>query len=70
MIVNFPHDRKYHADHLWAQDQPDGSCLIGVTDFAQDQLGGVTSRCIPFAQEKLSDTCIWCGKPPFGPIKK
>jgi len=41
MIVNFPHDRRYHADHLWAQDQPDGSCLIGVTDFAQDQLGGV-----------------------------
>lgn len=39
--MNFPHDRKYHADHLWAQDQPDGSCLIGVTDFAQDQLGGV-----------------------------
>jgi len=29
----------------------------------KDQLGGVTSRCIPFAQEKLSDTCIWCGKP-------
>ena len=24
---------------------------------------GVTSRCIPFQQEKLSDTCIYCGKP-------
>lgn len=24
---------------------------------------GVTSRCIPFAQEKLSDTCVYCGKP-------
>ena len=24
---------------------------------------GATSRCIPFKQEKLSDTCIYCGKP-------
>ena len=24
---------------------------------------GVTSRCMPFAQEKLSDTCVYCGKP-------
>ena len=39
--MNFPDDRKYHAEHLWAQSQPDGTCLIGITDFAQDQLGGV-----------------------------
>ncbi|MDR0883470.1 MAG: proline--tRNA ligase [Oscillospiraceae bacterium] len=24
---------------------------------------GVTSRCIPFAQERISDTCVCCGKP-------
>ena len=24
---------------------------------------GVTSRCIPFVQEQLSDTCVYCGKP-------
>ena len=24
---------------------------------------GVTSRCIPFEQEKISDTCVYCGKP-------
>ncbi len=24
---------------------------------------GVTSRCMPFEQEKISDTCICCGKP-------
>ena len=29
----------------------------------KDQLGGVTSRCIPFHQEHLADTCVWCGKP-------
>ncbi|WP_291440878.1 glycine cleavage system protein H [Desulfovibrio sp.] len=39
--MNFPNDRVYHADHLWAQEQADGSWLIGVTDYAQDQLGSV-----------------------------
>lgn len=24
---------------------------------------GVTSRCMPFQQEKLADTCVFCGKP-------
>ena len=24
---------------------------------------GATSRCIPFAQEKLADRCVCCGKP-------
>ena len=27
------------------------------------ELTGATSRCMPFKQEKLSDTCICCGKP-------
>ena len=32
-------------------------------DEIKDALGGVTSRCIPFRQEHLADTCVWCGKP-------
>ena len=24
---------------------------------------GVTSRCMPFEQEHIADTCIYCGKP-------
>ena len=24
---------------------------------------GVTSRCMPLEQEKVSDTCVCCGKP-------
>ena len=24
---------------------------------------GVTSRCMPFTQEKVSDVCVCCGKP-------
>ena len=28
----------------------------------KDKTGGVKSRCIPFDEEKLSDTCVCCGK--------
>ncbi|HNW05077.1 MAG TPA: proline--tRNA ligase [Oscillospiraceae bacterium] len=28
-----------------------------------EQTAGVTSRCIPFHQERLSDTCVCCGRP-------
>ena len=27
------------------------------------ELTGVTSRCIPFDQEEISDKCVCCGKP-------
>ncbi len=27
------------------------------------EVTGATSRCMPFAQEKLSETCVCCGKP-------
>ena len=27
------------------------------------ETAGVTSRCMPFAQETIADTCVCCGKP-------
>ena len=32
-------------------------------DTLKDETGGVKSRCIPFEEEHLSDTCVCCGKP-------
>ncbi|MBQ3928622.1 MAG: proline--tRNA ligase [Clostridia bacterium] len=29
----------------------------------KDETGGVKSRCIPFVEDHLSDTCVCCGKP-------
>ncbi len=29
----------------------------------KEETGGVKSRCIPFGEEKLCDTCVCCGKP-------
>jgi glycine cleavage system H protein len=39
--LQYPDDRRYHAEHLWAKETDDGSWAIGITDFAQDQLGEV-----------------------------
>ncbi len=33
------------------------------------ELTGATSRCMPFKQEKLADTCICCGKPATKMVK-
>jgi glycine cleavage system H protein len=41
MALNFPDDRRYHAEHLWAKDAGDGTFVVGITDFAQEQLGEV-----------------------------
>ena len=40
-MATFPTDRTYHPEHLWAQKQGDGSILVGVSDYAQEQLGSV-----------------------------
>ena len=29
----------------------------------KEETGGVKSRCIPFVEEHLADTCVCCGKP-------
>lgn len=41
MNLSYPGDRRYHPEHLWAQPQSDGSVLVGISDYAQDQLGAV-----------------------------
>jgi glycine cleavage system H protein len=38
--MNVPGDLKYTRDHEWARLQ-DGRVVVGITDFAQDQLGDV-----------------------------
>ena len=40
---------------MWCGDR---ACEDAIKEQA-----GVTSRCMPFAQEHLSDTCVCCGKP-------
>lgn len=40
-MSNIPADLKYVASHEWIRVESDGTVTIGVTDFAQEQLGDV-----------------------------
>ena len=39
--MQFPKELKYTKDHEWIKIQDDGSAYIGITDFAQSELGDI-----------------------------
>ena len=39
--MEFPDDRRYTKEHEWVKLEDDGTVLIGITDFAQGELGDV-----------------------------
>lgn len=41
-----PNDRRYTKEHEWAREQ-DGRVIVGITDYAQDQLGDVVFVGLP-----------------------
>jgi len=46
--LNFPDDLKYAEDHEWTKDE-NGEVTIGISDYAQDQLGDVVFVELPEA---------------------
>jgi len=40
-MSNIPAELKYVASHEWIRDEGDGTVTVGITDFAQAQLGDV-----------------------------
>lgn len=40
-MSNIPTELKYIASHEWIRDEGDGTVTVGITDFAQAQLGDV-----------------------------
>ena len=42
-----PNDRKYSAEHQWAQPEADGTITVGITDFAQETLGDLVFIQLP-----------------------
>ena len=39
--MTYPTDRRYSKDHEWIRLEDDGRGLVGITDYAQAQLGDV-----------------------------
>ncbi|CAO0822103.1 Glycine cleavage system H protein [Desulfarculales bacterium] len=44
--MNFPDDLRYSPDHLWVRLEGN-LAIVGISDFAQDQLGGVVYVDLP-----------------------
>jgi glycine cleavage system H protein len=51
--MNVPDDLRYSSDHEWARAEG-GSVRVGITDFAQDQLGPVVFVQLPTVGAKLT----------------
>lgn len=49
-------NRSGYLKAMWCGD-------VACEDKIKDATGGVKSRCIPFEEEHLADTCVCCGKP-------
>jgi glycine cleavage system H protein len=39
--MNFPSDRRYTSDHEWILPAGDGTARVGITDYAQSELGDI-----------------------------
>ena len=54
-----PPDLKYTATHQWVRMVADGTVAVGITDYAQEQLGDVVFVQLPEAGRKVKrgETC-------------
>jgi len=52
--MNFPKELKYTKTHEWVKDNGDGTYTIGITDYAQDQLGDLVFVNLPEEGETLT----------------
>lgn len=51
--MNFPEDLRYTSDHEWVKVLEDGSVRVGITDFAQSELGDIV-----FVETKAAGTSL------------
>jgi glycine cleavage system H protein len=52
--MNIPNELKYLKTHEYVQLETDGTAIIGITDFAQDQLGDVVFVELPAVGRMVS----------------
>lgn len=53
----YPEDLKYTAEHEWVRtldDEPAGAVRVGVTDYAQEQLGDIVFVQLPDVGEQVT----------------
>ena len=53
LVMNFPTDLKYTKDHEWLRIEGD-EAVVGITDFAQRELGDIVFLDIPSVGEEVA----------------
>ncbi|MPZ51157.1 MAG: glycine cleavage system protein GcvH [Acidimicrobiia bacterium] len=54
--MDLPGDLQYTREHEWIRREDDGSLVVGITEYAQDQLGDVV-----FVEVRPVDTLVGAG---------
>lgn len=62
-MSNVPQDLRYTREHEWARLDDDGRVAVGVTDYAQEQLGDVVFLELPDVDEEVE------GGEPMGEVE-
>lgn len=50
--MEIPDDLRYTSEHEWVRVEPDGTVTIGITDYAQAQLGDIVFVELPKAEDE------------------
>ncbi len=45
--MDFPNELRYTPEHQWLRVEQDGTAVVGITDFAQDELGEIVYVDLP-----------------------
>lgn len=51
--MEFPPELSYSQDHMWVRDEDDDEVVVGITDYAQGQLGKVVYVDLPDVGEEV-----------------
>ncbi|MBK5203259.1 MAG: glycine cleavage system protein GcvH [Prolixibacteraceae bacterium] len=61
--MNVPENLKYTKDHEWIRVEEDGIATVGITDFAQGELGDIV-----FVEAETVDNMVFVGES-FGTVE-
>ncbi len=57
--MNFPENLRYTKEHEWVRKEEDGTLVVGITDFAQSELGDIVYVEIETKDQQLSAEAVF-----------
>ena len=58
--MNFPAELKYSKSHEWVMMLSDNSALVGITDYAQSELGDLVFINLPLVGDSITKEEAFC----------